>query len=71
MLICYMANISKLIVEKKGYTKLLAELSDNLSGSELNSLLLELFRTRSIKVEHEIIFERQEELGMTGVALAA
>src|SRR4030095_5945087 len=50
MLICYMANISKLIAEKKGYTKLLAELSDNLSGSELNSLLLELFRSRSRKV---------------------
>lgn len=61
MLICYMANISKLIVEKKGYTKLLAELSDNLSGSELNSLLLELFRTRSIKVEHGELLKQFEK----------
>jgi len=45
-----MANISKLLAERKGYTKLLAELSDYISGSELNSLLLELFRTRSVKV---------------------
>jgi len=45
-----MANISKLIAEKKGYTKLLNELVENFSGSDLNSLLLELFKRRADKI---------------------
>jgi hypothetical protein len=45
-----MNNISKLIAEKKGCSGLFHELTKKLSGSELNSLLLELFRTRIQKI---------------------
>src|SRR5262245_1655240 len=44
-----MKNISKLIAEKTGYANLLDDLN-KLSGSELNSLLLELFRRRIRKI---------------------
>jgi len=45
-----MGNISKLVAEKKGYTNLLNELNENLSGSELNTFLLGLFRERAKKI---------------------
>jgi hypothetical protein len=45
-----MNNISNLIAEKKGYSNLFNELTEKLSGSELNSLLLELFRKRTQKI---------------------
>jgi len=45
-----MDNISKLIAEKTGYPNLLDDLNNKLSGSELNSLLLELFRKRVKKI---------------------
>ncbi len=45
-----MSDISKLITEKTGYANLLNELVEKLSGSELNSLLLELFRKRAKKI---------------------
>jgi hypothetical protein len=45
-----MANISKLIIEKRGYTYLLNELAENLTRSDLNTLLLELFRKRIEKL---------------------
>ncbi|HEX5152508.1 MAG TPA: hypothetical protein VFW07_13755 [Parafilimonas sp.] len=44
-----MNNIAKLIAEKTGYANLLDDLN-KLSGSELNSLLLELFRKRIKKI---------------------
>lgn len=44
-----MDRISKLIADKKGYSNLLDELT-TIQGSELNSLLLELFRTRTKKL---------------------
>ena len=44
-----MSDISKLIAEKKEYTFLLNELQ-KFSGSELNTLLLELFRKRVKKI---------------------
>ncbi|HET9824685.1 MAG TPA: hypothetical protein VFP87_05095, partial [Chitinophagaceae bacterium] len=43
-------NISKLIAEKKGYAILLDQLG-KLGGSELNSLLLEVFREKANKLE--------------------
>jgi hypothetical protein len=45
-----MDNISKLIAEKTGYTNLITELNEKLSGSVLNTLLLELFRKRAKKI---------------------
>ncbi len=45
-----MSDISKLITEKTGYPDLLNELNEKLSGSEFNSLLLELFRKRAKKI---------------------
>ncbi|HXL54861.1 MAG TPA: hypothetical protein VN958_01305, partial [Chitinophagaceae bacterium] len=45
-----MSDISKLITEKTGYPDLLNELNEKLSGSELNSLLLELFRKRAKQI---------------------
>ena len=42
-----MANISDLVAKKAGCPGLLDDLSKNLSASELNSLLLELFRIRA------------------------
>jgi hypothetical protein len=44
-----MNNISKFVVEKNGHVNLLDELQ-KLSGSELNSLMLELFRNRIKKI---------------------
>lgn len=45
-----MSNISKLIAEKTGYPDLLNDLIEKLSGSELNTLLLELFRKKAGKI---------------------
>ena len=45
-----MSDISKLIAEKAGYSNLPDDLNNKLSGSELNSLLLELFRKRIKKI---------------------
>lgn len=45
-----MNNISNLFATKMGYTSLFNDLSEKLSASELNTLLLELFRTRAKKV---------------------
>ena len=45
-----MSDITKLITEKTGYAELITELDNKLSGSELNSLLLELFRKRTAKM---------------------
>jgi hypothetical protein len=45
-----MDNISKLIAEKTGYANLVDDLDKKLFGSELNSLLLELFRKRVKKI---------------------
>lgn len=45
-----MSNISKLIEERTGYHNLLNDLDEKLSASELNSLLLELFRRKAAHV---------------------
>jgi hypothetical protein len=45
-----MDNISNLIAKKRGHSSLLDDLSEKLSASELNSLLLELFRRRTKKI---------------------
>jgi len=45
-----MTNISNLVAKRAGYPRLLDDLSKNISASELNSLLLELFRKRAMKV---------------------
>src|SRR5262245_20653290 len=45
-----MSNISKLVEKKLGYSNLLNDLGEKLSASELNTLLLELFRIRSKKM---------------------
>ena len=45
-----MDNISNLIAKKTGHSNLLDDLSEKLSASELNSLLLELFRRRTKKI---------------------
>src|SRR5690349_1855611 len=45
-----MNNISDLLAKRMGYSNLFVDLSENLSASELNTLLLELFRTRAKKV---------------------
>jgi hypothetical protein len=42
-----MDSISKLIEQRIGYTNLLDDLTENLSWSELNTLLLELFRKKT------------------------
>jgi hypothetical protein len=55
-----MKNISNLIAEKKGYTQLLNEL-EKLSGSELNSLLLELFRNRTKKISPAELLKQFEK----------
>jgi len=45
-----MSNISNLVAKKMGYSNLFNDLSEKLSASELNTLLLELFRTRAKKI---------------------
>ena len=45
-----MSNISNLVAKKMGYGNLFNDLSEKLSASELNTLLLELFRTRAKKI---------------------
>ena len=45
-----MNDISDLVAKKMGYPNLLDDLSKKLSASELNTLLLELFRIRSKKI---------------------
>ena len=45
-----MSNISNLVAEKTGYSNLLDDLNNKLSGSALNSLLLELFRKKVKKI---------------------
>ena len=45
-----MNDISDRVAKKTGYTNLLDDLSKKLSASELNTLLLELFRIRSGKI---------------------
>jgi hypothetical protein len=45
-----MSDIANLIAKKTGYPDLLTELNKKLSGSELNTLLLELFRNRTKKI---------------------
>ena len=45
-----MNNISSLVAKKTGYPDLLDDLSKKLSASELNSLLLEVFRLRAKKI---------------------
>ena len=46
-----MSNISNLFAAKMGYPNLFEELSEKIPASELNTLLLELFRTRAKKVK--------------------
>jgi hypothetical protein len=46
----FMKNISSLVAEKTGYPNLLDDLSKKLTASELNTLLLELFRLRAKKI---------------------
>jgi len=45
-----MINISKVIAEKTGYTDLVSGLNASLTGSELNTFLLELFKQRAKKI---------------------
>ena len=45
-----MNNIADLLAKKMGYPNLVDDLSSKLSGSELNTLLLELFRMRAKKI---------------------
>jgi hypothetical protein len=45
-----MNNISSLVAKKTGYPDLLDDLSKKLSASELNTLLLEVFRLRAKKI---------------------
>ena len=56
-----MANISKLIAEKRGYTHLLNELTENITGSGLNTLLLEIFRKRIKKLGPAEILKQFEK----------
>jgi len=46
-----MSTISNLVAKKLGYPDLLNDLSEKLSASELNTLLLELFRIRARKIK--------------------
>jgi len=55
-----MNNISKLIAEKKGHSHLMSELG-KLPGSELNSLLIELFRTRTRKISSTELLKQFEK----------
>ncbi len=59
-----MDNISKLVAEKTGYANLLNELAEKLSGSELNSLLLELFRKRVKKISPTELLKHFERTGL-------
>src|SRR5215467_13568796 len=45
-----MSTISNLVAKKMGYPDLLNDLSEKLSASELNTLLLEVFRIRAKKM---------------------
>jgi hypothetical protein len=45
-----MSNVSNLVAKRTGYTNLFNDLSEKLPASELNTLLLELFRTRAKKI---------------------
>jgi len=45
-----MSNVSNLVAKRMGYTNLVNDLSEKLPASELNTLLLELFRTRAKKI---------------------
>ena len=45
-----MNNIASRVAKKTGYPSLLDDLSEKLSASELNTLLLELFRLRAKKI---------------------
>ncbi len=56
-----MNNISNLLAEKMGYTNLLNDLSEKLSASELNTLLLELFRTRAKKLTPAALLRQFEK----------
>jgi len=56
-----MTNISNLVAKRAGYPRLLDDLSKNISASELNSLLLELFRIRAKKVTPAVLLRQFEK----------
>lgn len=53
-----MKDITKLIAEKKGYANLLEELDKKLSGSELNTFLLQFFRNRVKKISPKDLMDQ-------------
>src|SRR6266700_1999886 len=53
-----MSEIAKILAEKTGYPDLLAALESKLSGSELNSLLLELFRNKARNTDPSAVLEQ-------------
>lgn len=56
-----MNNISKLIEERTGYANLLNDLNEKLSASELNSLLLELFRIKTKTISPSELLKQFEK----------
>lgn len=56
-----MSTISNLVAKKMGYSDLLNDLSEKLSASELNTLLLELFRIRAKKIKPRELFRQFEK----------
>lgn len=56
-----MDSLSKLLTEKSGYADLLNDLDKKISSSELNSLLLELFRKRAKKNSPEALLKQFEK----------
>ncbi|HMG68313.1 MAG TPA: hypothetical protein VK588_11535 [Chitinophagaceae bacterium] len=56
-----MDNLSKLLAEKTGWADLLNDLEEKISGSELNSLLLELFRKRAKKNSPQALLKQFEK----------
>src|SRR6476661_3612207 len=56
-----MNNISSLVAKRTGYSDLLDDLGKKFSASELNSLLLELFRIRAKKIKPAELFRQFEK----------
>src|SRR5215831_13449699 len=53
-----MNEIAKLIEEELGYPNLLTDLNEKLSGSDLNSFLLELFRLRTMNISPAAVLQQ-------------
>jgi len=60
-----MNNIANLVAKKIGYPNLVDDLSSKLSASELNTLLLELFRMRAKKITPAALLKQFEKTRFT------